>query len=77
MEDKIRKILKEIKEEILNYSGKNMLEEGVIDSFDVMEIVAALEEEFEIEIDSDLIISENFATVDTIIEMMKKSMKEA
>ena len=77
MEEKILSILREIKEEIVHYSGTQMLEDEVIDSFDVMEIVAAIEDVFEIEIDPDLIISENFATVSAIVEMVNSCMNEA
>lgn len=76
MEQKIKSILSEINEGILEYKGKNMLEEDVIDSFDVMQIVAELEEAFEIEFDSEDLISENFASVDTIIALVKKTVGE-
>lgn len=76
MEQKIRSILAVINEEILNYDGKNLLEEEVIDSFDVMQIVEELEEAFKVEFDSEDIISENFASVDSIIQMVKKTIGE-
>lgn len=76
MENRIRNILGEVKADILRYSGTQMLEDKIIDSFDVMEIVAALEDEFGIEIDPELISAENFATVKTIIEMVQASLKE-
>lgn len=75
MEEKIRKILNDINEEIIMYEGSDLLEDKVIDSFEVMEIVAALEESFNIELDPDIIISENFANMQSIIEMMKKCLE--
>ena len=75
MEEKIRKILNDINEEIIMYEGSDLLEDKVIDSFEVMEIVAALEESFNIELDPDNIISENFANMQSIIEMMKKCLE--
>ena len=75
MKERIKKILKDINEEIVNYRGNDLLGEKIIDSFEVMEIVAALEEEFDIEIDSDYIITENFANMQSIIDMMKKCLE--
>lgn len=71
MESKIVEILREIKEEIVSYAGDNMLEEGVIDSFDVIDIMSSLEEQFDIEIDAEYAVAENFANKETIIKMMK------
>lgn len=70
MDKRVRKILNEVNEEICTYQGKHLLEDRVIDSFDVMEIVAGLEEEFEIEIDADYVIAENFANAESIIVLM-------
>lgn len=48
-------------------SGVNLISEGIIDSFEVVNIVMELEEEFKIEIDPEDVIAENFASVDSII----------
>lgn len=76
MENRIRQILQEIKREILTYTGTHLLEDEIIDSFDVMDIVAAIEDEFEVEIDPELIIAENFSTVESIVEMVRVSIIE-
>lgn len=75
MEEKVRIVLNSINEDICKYQGNNMLGEKIIDSFDVMEIISALEEEFDIEIDPGLITSENFANVDKIVGMVEKSLE--
>jgi len=76
MEEQILRILGSINEDISSYKGGNLLEDEVIDSFDVMQIVAALEEEFNIEIDADYVIAENFASIQTIINMVRQCSKE-
>lgn len=43
-----------------------------IDSFDVVNLVVALEEEFDFHIPGDQITSENFGTVAALIELVKK-----
>ena len=74
-EKRIINILKSINEDICSFKGNNLLEEKVIDSFEVMEIIAALEEEFNIEIDPDYVIVENFANIQSIIDMIKKCLE--
>lgn len=75
MENKVRGILADINEDILSYKGKNLLEDKVVDSFDIMEIVANIEEAFNIELAPELVTSDNFATIDTIINMVRISIQ--
>ena len=46
MKEKILEILTEINEDIAGYEGDGLLEDGIIASLDVIEIVSALEDEF-------------------------------
>lgn len=72
MKEKVISILNEINEEILEYSGENMLEDEIITSLDMIEIVSALEDEFEISITAKYINKDEFATVDSICELIEK-----
>lgn len=74
--ERIIKILEGINEKILTYNGENMLEDGALDSFELIEILSQLEEEFDIEIDAELAVVENFANKETIITMMEKLLNE-
>lgn len=71
MEEKVLEVLENINESIVTYNGKNMFDDGIIDSFDVMNIVCDLEETFDIEIGAELVLIENFATTKAIISMVK------
>ncbi len=75
MEEKILEILKCINEDILTYDGNSMIVDGIINSFEIIEIVAEIEEKFDIEIDTENLIAENFENKDTIIKMAKKILK--
>lgn len=75
MEEKILEILKGINEDILSYNGKNMIVDGIINSFEIIEIVAEIEEIFDVEIDTENLIADNFENKDTIIKMAKKILK--
>ena len=76
MRERVLVLLNDVNEEICNYQGKQLFEDGIIDSFDIMQIVASLEEEFEIELDAENIIIENFATVESIVNMLEACLKE-
>ena len=75
MEEKILEILEDINEDIIEYDGENMLAESVIDSFEIVEIVARLEEEFDVEIDAKYVVEKNFSNKNAIIKMMKEIVK--
>lgn len=72
MKEKILQILQGVNEEIRE--GVNLIQEGIIDSFAVVNIVLELEETFEIEIDPELIISENFETIETIETLVQRTI---
>ena len=77
MEEKVLEILEEYCEEALANTGENMMEEGVIDSFTVINIVSELEDIFDIEIDAKYVVAENFRNKEAIIELVRRLTKEA
>ncbi len=76
MEDKVLEVLEEYCEEALGYKGDNMMEEGVIDSFTVINIVSELEDVFDIEIDAKYVVAENFRNKEAIIELVRQLVEE-
>lgn len=71
MEQKIFEILAEVNDEILDYDGDNLIESGLLDSFQIVDLVGMFEEEFDIEIDAKLVVVENFRTKEAIIKMLE------
>lgn len=71
--DKILEILKEIRPEFDFSKSKNFIEDGFLDSFDVVTLINALEEAFEISIDGVDIVPENFVNCDTIRSLVVKN----
>ena len=72
MEEKILEILAGIDEGILSFEGDDLLEAGLLDSFQIIELVEMLEDAFDMEIDAEYVVAENFATKEAIIEMMQR-----
>ena len=75
MQQQIIEILKEIRPEFEFEGVEDFFEEGMLDSFDLMTLVATLDERFSIKIDGTDILPENFANVDAIVALVEKSPK--
>ncbi len=72
MEEKIWDILSDIEPEILEYQGDNMIVEGIIDSFMVIEIVNSIEDQLDIDIDASFVVAKNFRNKYTILQLVEK-----
>lgn len=72
MEDKILGIIGNINDELLTYTGRNMVDDGVVNSLDLIMIISELEEGFGIEIDAEDVTEENFGNKDCIIALIKR-----
>ena len=73
--EKIIKILKNIKPDI-DVTNNNLIDEEILDSFDIVTIVSAVDEEFDIQITAIDIVPENFNSVEAIYNLVKKLEEE-
>lgn len=71
--EKIYSILSSLRPELDFRSSKNFIEEGLLDSFDVVSLVSELEEQYNILIDALDILPENFGSAEAIAEIVKKN----
>jgi len=68
----ILKILQEIRPESDFAKSTDFLADGLLDSFDMVTLVATLEKAFVIRIEGTEIIPENFSNVDTLRRLLLK-----
>lgn len=74
MKEQIIKILTELRPEFdFSQEGVNFIEEGMLDSFDMVNLVSELDSTYGISIDGVDILPENFATVEGIEQLLKKN----
>lgn len=73
MEDKILNLLKDVRPEFDFSASEDFIGNGYLDSFDIIQLVNALDEEFQISIDGLDILPENFSSVEKIIGLIKKN----
>ena len=73
MKEKVLEILSNIRPEFDFTEDVNFIEEGMLDSFDVVTLVSDLDSTFGISIDGVDIVPENFSSIDSIINLLKKN----
>lgn len=74
MKEQIISFLTELRPEFdFTQEGVNFIEEGMLDSFDMVNLVNDLDSTFGISIDGVDILPENFATVESIEQLLKKN----
>ena len=70
--EKLMEILEEIRPEADFESCKTLIDDGVLDSFDVMSIISELGDEFDIEIKPAVVVPANFNSAEAMWEMVKR-----
>jgi len=74
MKDQIIKILSELRPEFdFTQDGLNFIEEGMLDSFDIVSLVNELDSQYGISIDGLDIVPDNFSSVDAIANLLIKN----
>ena len=76
MED-ILKVLNEFRPDIDFQSSERLIDDGLLDSLDIVNIVAELDSEFDIEIPVEEITPENFNSVSAINRLVDRLKEEA
>lgn len=71
--DEIYEMIEALRPEFDFRNSKDFIEDGYLDSFDVINLVSELETKYDILIDALDILPENFCTVEAIINLIKKS----
>ena len=77
MKEKIIEILTDLRPEFdFTKEGINFIEEGMLDSFDLVALVTDLEQHFGVTIDGVDVVPENFENVEAIEQLINRSKKK-
>lgn len=71
MKQKVLAILEDIRPDVEFLQEERLIDDGILDSFDIISIVQDLNAAFEIEINIDDLEPENFNTVDAMLELIE------
>ena len=74
--EKVLKAVSEVNDEIADNIDKDLLLNGIIDSFERVEIMVELEDAFNLEIDAESVNPDNFRTIDSMVALVEKIVKE-
>ena len=72
MREKIIAALKAVCDDNDFEASKDFLEDGLVDSFQMVELVGELEDAFSIEIGGSDIVPENFVNLDALVKLVSK-----
>lgn len=75
MKNKIKEILESIRPEFDFTDSDNFLEDGLLDSFDLITLVSTLDQTFGISIEGTEITPENFQNIGAIENLVQKYIK--
>ena len=74
--EEIRKIILEILEDMhpdVDFEAeKKLVDDGILDSFDLVSLVSELTDEFDIQITAKDFVPENFNSLDTLVTMVQR-----
>ena len=76
MKETILEILKEIRSDIDFENATALIDDGQLESLDIVAIVGEFNEEFDVEISVEDLVPENFNTVDAMVELIKNAQEE-
>ena len=72
MREKILEILNEVRPDIDFENETELVSGNILESFDIVQIVAELDDEFDIEISPKDLIAENFNSLDALEELIER-----
>ncbi len=73
IKERVSEILVRVRKESESHlDSYSLISDGILDSLDIMNLIIELEEKFDIEIDPEDVLSENFESVDAMVALIEK-----
>lgn len=76
MLDDVIEVLEDVKEDVDYETEVALIDNRVLDSFDILSLISALNDEFDISIPAKDIVPENFNSAEAILEMVERLVDE-
>ena len=74
--DELLEILSDIKDDVDFETEDSLIDDGILNSFDILQIISALNEEFDISIPASEIIPENFNSAEALWDMVQRLQED-
>lgn len=75
MKEKILTILSDIRPDIEFETEEGLISNGLLESFDLIQLIASLENEFGVEVGNRNITTENFDSLNKIVSLIERLQK--
>ena len=75
--EKVLRIVEEIRPDVDFVEETALIDDGVLDSFDIVSIISDLNDEYEINIRVHDLTPENFNSVEAIVSLVERKRREA
>ena len=72
MEERLLKILSELRPEVDFTSETALVDDGILDSFDMVALVTEINDEFDVRIGIENLVPENFNSAEAMWEMIQR-----
>ena len=72
MNEEIMEILEELRPDVDFHGNEHLIDEGILDSFDVINLVGELMDRFQVNIDARHILPKNFNSVENMAKLIKR-----
>ena len=76
MEEQILKVLKEVRPDVQAENHEDLIDGGILDSLDIVNMVAEMETVFDVSIPVEEIVPENFNSVPAMARMITRLQEE-
>ncbi len=76
MKEKIIRILTDIKDDVDFESSAALIDDGLLVSLDIIQLISELDDEFDISIPASEIVPDNFNSVERMAAMVERLMEE-
>ena len=74
--ERLLEILEELHSDIDYSSCDTLVDDGILDSFDIVSLVTEINDEFDVKIPASEIIPDNFNSVESLWELIQRLMDE-
>ena len=74
--EELLELLKEIRSDVDFEKEESLVDDGIIDSFDIVSIISEISERFDVEITVDDILPENFNSASLIYALIERLKEE-
>lgn len=74
--DELMELLEEVRDDVDFKGCTSLIDDGILGSFDIIQIIAAINETFDVEIPATQVIPKNFNSAEAMFAMIEKLQED-